>query len=151
MNKYFLIDTGFWIALFFKDDKYHEIAKSVFKKINRGKIVIPWPTLYELLRTKFVKFPDKLNKLQDIFIKDNFFKIDDEQYKNNALNITFNDNINYRKESSLVDNLISEMLKDINLRIDYLITFDNRANFNFYCKKRSILLINEFTHSQLLK
>lgn len=150
MNKYFLIDTGFWIALIFKDDIHHEEANFIFEKINKGKLVIPWPTLYELLRTKFIKFPDKLIHLQKIFIKNNILKIDDAKYKEQALNTTFDDNIKYKKRSSLVDNLISEILKDLEQNFDYLISFDCRGKFDFYCKKRRILLINEYTYNQLL-
>ena len=70
--------------------------------------------------------------------------------KEQALNTTFDDNIKYKKRSSLVDNLISEILKDLEQNFDYLISFDCRGKFDFYCKKRRILLINEYTYNQLL-
>ncbi|RLD55989.1 MAG: hypothetical protein DRJ05_12040 [Bacteroidetes bacterium] len=149
MNKHFLIDTGFWIALFFQEDDYHAEASYIYDKIKNGKLIIPWPTLYETLRTKFVKSPNKLKQLQKIFGYNNTFKLSDDKFKESALENSFNDNIKYNHNKSLVDSLLLEILKDTNIKVDYLISFDKRAKFEIICNKRRIFLINQDTYQQI--
>ena len=53
--KYALVDTGIWIAMFDPNDKYHERSKLISESFDKFHLILPWPTLYETLRTKFVK------------------------------------------------------------------------------------------------
>ena len=41
-----ITDTGFWIALCNKSDKYHKIAVSCLEKLNEG-LVCTWPVMTE--------------------------------------------------------------------------------------------------------
>jgi len=47
MKEKIFIDTGFWIALFNKDDEYHQIAKKNFKSILKN---------YWLYSSEFIMF-----------------------------------------------------------------------------------------------
>ena len=55
MAKKILADTGFWIALFYEDDKYRTKALSIEQNIHIHSLLIPWPTLYETINTKASK------------------------------------------------------------------------------------------------
>lgn len=56
-----IVDTGFWFGLYDKNDslEYHNAAIRIAPKLERfNKIIIPWPSLYETLNTKFMKSPN---------------------------------------------------------------------------------------------
>ena len=69
-----ITDTGFWIALCNKSDKYHKIAVSCLEKLNEG-LVCTWPVMTET----FYILANKLshNSAQDFFslYKNNFFSV----------------------------------------------------------------------------
>jgi len=52
-----LVDTGVWYAICdSKDSQQVEISiEELWAKIEPHFIVVPWPIVYETLRTKFVK------------------------------------------------------------------------------------------------
>jgi predicted nucleic acid-binding protein len=50
-----LADTGLWYAIFDRRDQYHSEAQEKAEALEPFQIVLPWPTLYETLRTKFVR------------------------------------------------------------------------------------------------
>ena len=82
-----LVDTGFWFAVFNNKDCYKERADALLMQYfdtPAYEILVPFPTMYELLRTKFVK-----NK--------------------SALDLTLDEP---RRNISLVDNIIRLMLDD---------------------------------------
>lgn len=68
--------------------------------------------------------------------------IEDSEYKQNALTLTIDSSLVKDRPLSLVDMVIRLMLEDINLKIDYLITF-NTGDFIDLCHKRGIGLISE--------
>lgn len=67
--------------------------------------------------------------------------IDDEDYKNDALNFTFESSIRNNRPLSLVDNIIRLMLNDKQIKIDYLISFNNK-DFIDVCLSRRIEFLN---------
>jgi len=67
--------------------------------------------------------------------------VDDNLYRNNALYVTYQEAKGNFMIHSLVDNVLREMLKDINLRIDILITA-NEKDFEDICSQRNIEIIN---------
>ena len=50
-----LADTCFWFAIYDSKDQYHKEAIEIYEHIQNATIIIPWPTLYEVLNTYFVK------------------------------------------------------------------------------------------------
>ncbi|MBI4647057.1 MAG: hypothetical protein HY738_10830 [Bacteroidia bacterium] len=66
--------------------------------------------------------------------------IEDNEYRESALEKTIT-NIKLSKSfHSLTDNVIREILSDINIKIDYLVTF-NKRDFIDICNKRQIEII----------
>ena len=65
----------------------------------------------------------------------------DDDYKHNALKEVFKSNkVGYTY--SLTDSVIREILKDINIRINYLVTF-NSKDWNDICQLRQIEMIDQ--------
>ena len=75
----------------------------------------------------------KSNKVEFIY---------DETYRDEALNNTYSIHRKTVPQISLVDSIIREILKDINVKIDFLVTF-NQKDFKDVCDIRNIELISE--------
>jgi predicted nucleic acid-binding protein len=58
-----LVDTGFWIALFDPRDERHHFADENGDWLDLATVVMPWPVLYETLRTRFVRRPEWVVRL----------------------------------------------------------------------------------------
>jgi predicted nucleic acid-binding protein len=52
-----LVDTGVWYAMFDTSDRVRErkAIESLASRIDAMSIIVPWPVVYETLRTKFVR------------------------------------------------------------------------------------------------
>ena len=131
-----LVDTGFWFALYSDEDEHHARAVEIFHNNSELRFLIPFPSLYEAINTKFVKKKNHLllNKhIQQLKIE----LIHDEKYKINALKST----LETKRNLSLVDTVIRRMLDDSNLNIHALITF-NPGDFYDVCMNRGIELVS---------
>lgn len=139
MGKSILVDTGFWYALFDRKDHgdNHETASTAYELFKAHNILVPWPSLYETLNTRFVKNRIILNTFEKILKGKQSILICDNDYKERALETTIHNNFLY---FSLVDAVIREMLMDRKLRIDYLASF-NPKDFKDICDKREIDII----------
>ena len=135
-----IIDTGYWRAISDSHDDYHKISVDISKRIINSRayrLVIPFPTMYELLRTEFVKRKSALQNI-DYIIKD-VSRVDliyDERYRDKA----YSEMIMTKRNLSFVDCIVRAMLDDANLNIKGLITFNNR-DFDDICRKKRIELI----------
>jgi predicted nucleic acid-binding protein len=139
MAKYVLADTGFWFAIFESRDTNHEEALIIADLIENQNVLIPWPSLYETMNTRFTKRTDRMMLFKSFISKPNVSLLDDSKYKDYALNSTFGNSRIGKRTFSLVDSIIRELLKDQNLKIDYLITF-NKGDFIDLCQIRKIEL-----------
>lgn len=121
----YLIDTGFWIALFNpgKEPEKSAEAEVIAELIESHNILIPFPTLYEFLNSKFSRKGIALN-FQKLISRPNYIKICDKDYREKSILDFFNYAIQYKNDVSLVDEVIKGMIDDKNLKIDYVITFD---------------------------
>lgn len=136
-----ILDTCFWRAIYDARDAHYEIAQLISKKYidnTAYKILVPYPTMYELLRTEFVKNKAILNAVATLLNKDCFDKVCDAAYRDQALELTFKCNT---RNLSVVDNLIRLMIEDVNLRIKGVVTF-NVGDFDDLCRAKSITLID---------
>lgn len=79
-------------------------------------------------------------RFESLIKQPNINFIDDLIYKNDALEYTF-EYSKVGKRYSLVDSVIREILKDSNVKIDYLITF-NDVDFIDLCQIRKIEIFN---------
>ena len=128
-----LIDTGFWFALFEKGDQHHEEATAISDLLENHNSLIPWPSLYETLNTRFIKRPEWVDTFRSFIENPKTILVSDTSYKEIALQKVLIQN----QKTSLVDIVISEMLMDRDLKIDYLITF-NKKDFSAICAVRRI-------------
>lgn len=132
-----IIDSGFWFAFFDKNDPYHKYTDSIIKKLDEcaDKIVIPWPSLYEVLNESFLR-KEEWKFFFDINIKKGKFIFeDDSPYQEEALLLSVEN-----KKCSLVDAIINLMIEK-NLKIDALVTF-NTPDFDA-ARKRNIMIFDE--------
>lgn len=132
-----LVDTGFWYAVFDKRDCHKADAETIVAKYfdkSAYEIVVPFPTMYELLRTKFVKNKEALEEIRQMFQNGRITRFDDDSYRSEALELTLREQ---KRNISLVDNIIRLMLDDKNVCAKGLITF-NVGDFQDVCQKNSI-------------
>lgn len=136
MAKNILLDTGYWIALYEERDSFHEDAMLISEFLSPHRMVIPWPTLYETLNTRFVRRKSWLASFRRLLHNDNTILVQDVTYKNDAIKSVFFQPKTHKKYS-LVDLVIRGILLDVKVKIDALVTF-NIADFEDICWKRNI-------------
>ena len=132
-----LVDTGFWYAVFNQKDCHKPEAELLLKKYfdkPEYEIVVPFPTMYELLRTKFVKNKEALEEIRLMFSSGRITRLDDDVYRSDALDLTLREP---KRNISLVDNIIRLMLDDRSVGAKGLITF-NIGDFQDVCQKNRI-------------
>ena len=137
-----VIDTGFWYALFDSSDEHHKQALDIYEQIKENNIIIPFPTLYETINTAFSKQSQWMQEFQEIIIQPNITKLFDEQYRDDALRITYFSSIMQNRNLSLVDVIIRLILDDPTVKIDYLVTF-NVGDFSDVCQRRNIVILQD--------
>ena len=137
INKSILIDTGFWIALYNKRDEHHYKAVNLADSIIGNTILIPWPTLYETINTRFSKNINTIFGFESFIKNPDTILINDLNYRDNNLLQVFNS----PRSLSLVDRIIRSILSDEKFKIDYLITF-NAGDFIDLCHYRRIEILN---------
>ncbi|MCZ8169435.1 MAG: hypothetical protein ACK5RV_07190 [Flavobacterium sp.] len=142
MAKFILTDTGYWLGLLDSKDANHENSIAISELLEGNNIVIPWPCLYETINTRLTRRKEDLAQFENILKDPRIIHIDDTIYKSSAIENVFLRNNNYSEGAhSLVDSVIREMLLDINLKIDYLATF-NVKDFQDICYKRGIEILS---------
>jgi predicted nucleic acid-binding protein len=134
-TKSVLTDTCFWFALYDQRDQYHKRALTIYDNIEKARIIIPWPCLYEVLNTRFIKNRIWLKRFELLLKKPNVHCVDDKEFKEMAIEDIFLTNPLKARNISLVDSVIRQILTVSHLKIDYLVTF-NEADFLDIIKKR---------------
>lgn len=142
-KKAILIDTGFWLGLFDPEDSYHKESCDLLEliKLEHFTLLLPFPCLYEIIRTKYVKNKVRLAAFDSFIKSNNVHFIFDELYRDQALQKVFALNKHEPITHSLVDSIIREMISDINLKLDYLIT-NNAKDFADICAKRDLKILS---------
>ena len=124
-----IVDTGVWYACFDKTDSHYNCSDNILRVLRESKIIIPFPTLYETINTRFAKnthgqmggLERFVNNPQSVQI------VDDTKYKKEALDLVFR-NVEQKKGYSLVDMIIRLMMEDVSLGELNVLTF-NRKDF----------------------
>ena len=137
-----LIDTGFWFGLYDRRDNYYNEANELINYLEMGNILIPFPTVYETINTRFSKNKEGLESFEKLINSTNVTLIDDSDYKDKALQLTFDSSLRLNKPYSLVDMILRLMLEDPKLKVDYLISF-NPEDFFDVCGKHNIEILKE--------
>jgi predicted nucleic acid-binding protein len=140
-TKSVMVDSGFWLGLFDPQDQYHVKAKTVPVELDKVNVVVPWPTLYETLSTRFVRDPRRVALLGTVLRRANIVLLSDVPYRDAALSAAVDAVAAGRYRAlSLVDRVIRLTLEDVNVRISALVTF-NPNDFRDVCVRRGIELL----------
>ena len=139
MSKNIIADSGFWFALFYERDNHHDAALRIEKNIEHLNLLIPWPTLYETINTRFAKRSECRQGLKRYIDKESTVKIDDAPYKDEAILQVISPQA--KRAFSAVDYIIRSILEDPDVKTDALITF-NEADFSDVCHSNNIELIS---------
>ena len=140
VNETVLVDTGFWIAIFDRRAEGHAKANDIADLIDSMRLVIPWPIVYETLRTRFVRRPEWVASLHEILKKPSVTFIDDSAYRDEAYELTVDYSTRMGRDISMVDMLCRLLIEDINVRLDYLFTL-NPKDFYDVCATNGVEIL----------
>jgi predicted nucleic acid-binding protein len=138
--EYALADTGLWYAMFDRRDQHHVLASKKAEARELFQVVLPWPTVYETLRTKFVRNFIALDQFERFLKRPNVTYLDDSSLRKAAFEMTLESSLRQGRPLSMVDCLIRLLLEDVNTRISYLATLNER-DFADVCRKKGIEII----------
>jgi predicted nucleic acid-binding protein len=130
-----MVDTGYWLALCDSRDRYHDEAVDPFEAFERHGVIVPWPCLYETLRTQFVRNSPAIRAFERLMSRPNVEPLDDRDYREVAYEQILSSAS--RRPMSLADMIIRLMLDDVNVRVTCFLTF-NVKDFYDICQKRRI-------------
>lgn len=134
-----IVDSCFWYALYDMSDTYHQQAQQIYQKLTDVRLIIPFPTLYEVINTRFSK-SQNLTAFQNKILSPSCCLVSDNKYKNNALESTFDYSIQKKRPISLVDMIIRMMMEDVDLQIKGILTFNDK-DFIDICRNKRIEII----------
>jgi len=141
MNKVIITDTCFWIGLVDNKDQFHKTSLAIADLLQDNQILFPWPCLYETISTHLTRRRERLLYFEEIISKSNIILFNENDYKVEALKQVFQLNRISGFTFSLTDSVIREILKDVSVRINYLVTY-NLPDFQDICDQRGIEIIN---------
>jgi hypothetical protein len=136
-----IADTGYWIALFDPRDGQHSQVVPTAEILEMLTLVVPWPLMYETLRTRFVRRPDWVARLDQRLRRPNVSFLDDREYRDEAYSLTVDYSTRLRRPISMVDMLCRLVIADPRVRVNYLLT-TNAADFVDVCKSRGVELLS---------
>src|SRR5580704_13820578 len=101
--QYALADTGLWYAMFDQHDQYHIQSKRKAEILNASRIVLPWPILFETLRTKFVRNAVALARFERFLKTPNLVYLDDSPFRHAAMELALESSLRQKRPLSMVD------------------------------------------------
>lgn len=143
MQKYILTDTCFWIGLIDDTDQHHQESVILAEVIQDSTVILPYPCLYETINTRLTRNRKRLSHFENLISSKNVVLFSDSEYVDSALEKVFKYNKFSGYSHSLVDAVLREIIIDINVRIDYLISF-NEKDFLDVCSKRNIEILRDY-------
>lgn len=135
--KTYIADTSFWIGLCYDNDAYRHDSIKLYENIqDNSKIILPWPSMYETLRTKFVRNYNALKRFEKELKRTNVIKYGDRQIRNSALTELFEMNLRHGRQLSLTDCMIRQIICN-GTKLNGLIT-SNKSDFLEICAPRRV-------------
>lgn len=135
-----LVDTGIWFAIFDPRDERFSEGKDKAELLEILQVAIPWPTMYETLRTRFVKNAIALYEFERYLKSAAVTLLDDVDYRDAAIELAFTSSLRKKRPLSMVDCLIRLLIEDTNVDVKYLATFNER-DFIDVCRHRGVEII----------
>lgn len=129
--KRLIVDTCIWYACFDKTDSNYQYAEKILSILEKHELIMPFPTLYETINTRFVK--NKYGQMANLLSVLNrpepqsIVWVEDNSYRERAMEMVRR-NIEMGKSYSLVDMIIRLMMEDVSLGPIAVLTF-NVADF----------------------
>ena len=134
-------DSGFWIALSDGTDEHHTDAiEKEAGLLARLNVVLPWPCLYETIRTRLVRNRVAVQQFEGFLSRHSIAYIDDAPYRREAYEQTLSLARIGKRSISLTDMVIRFVLADVNVKSDYLVTF-NPGDFHDVCRSHRIEIL----------
>jgi predicted nucleic acid-binding protein len=136
-----LVDSGVWYALCDPRDGTveREVIDDIYARVKVHEIVVPWPILYETLGTRFMRSRPAMERFEQEIRSPRIVMIDDTPYRDDALRLALDWSLRRGRALSLVDCVLRLLLDDVQTRIQYLVTF-NQRDFVDVCAARRIEL-----------
>lgn len=136
-----LLDSGVWYALCDARDRTasREVIDDIYARIKVHTIVVPWPIVYETLRTRFVRSRPAMERFEQEIRSPRIVLLDDAPYRDDALAHAIEWSLRRGRALSMVDCVLRLLLDDVQTRIQYLVTF-NQRDFVDVCERRRIEL-----------
>ena len=138
--EYALIDTGVWYGMFDNRDQRYKAANEKAEYFEFFKLVLPWPTVYETLRTRFVRNETALQQFEKFLKTPNIIYLDDAKYRDDAFDLSLESSLRRRRPLSMVDCLLRLIIDDPNVKIDYMLTF-NPGDFVDACIRNRVEIL----------
>ncbi len=137
-----LIDTGVWYSLFDSRDQHYSNKNTQEKAeyFDLLEIVLPWPTVYETLRTRFVENKPALQQFEKLLKAPNVIFLDDTAYRDDALDISLETSLRRGRPISMVDCLLRLIIDDRKVKIKYMLTF-NQRDFLDVCHRNLVEIL----------
>jgi len=135
-----LVDTGFWIAFYDRRDNHHAQAHLKEHYLKSMNILVPWPSLYETFNTRFAKNRIAVRSFDALLRQTHVERLDDVPYREKAFDEAVGTALIGSRSISLVDMVIRQILDDINVHKDGLLTFDLEG-FSDICSKHRIEIL----------
>lgn len=136
-----IVDSGVWFAMFARRDGHADKVGDKIQLLGKaGTLVVPWPTMYETLCTRFVKDYEGLDKFMEYIDRPNVEMFDSTPYDDAASEMATQSALLRRRPLSMVDCLIRLIIEDPGAEIDALLTL-NIADFHDSCEKSNVLLL----------
>ena len=116
-------------------DQFHQSSIELMEDIKLFHILLPWPVMYEFMRTQFVRDKRVVNRLIRVLktLKIHYFC--DSNYREKAFKQTLEWSSIGKRDISFVDMILRCILQDINVKVDLIVTCDCSA-FTDICKRR---------------
>ena len=144
-----LIDTCFWYAFYDGSDEHHEEALRIMDKLEPHRILIPYPSLYETIDTRFCKRKEWVRHFSRLINSGHCALVQDDLYKATSLELSVYSSLNQNRAISLVDMVIRQMIADVNLKTDVVITF-NPDDFVDICRKHKTICVTDSSMASVL-
>ena len=116
-----LVDTGVWHAIFDPRDRPDDrvAIEKLVSRIDAMSVIVPWPVVYETLRTKFVRNRLALGHFERRLKSPKVVLVDDAPYRDDAFSLSLDSSLRGHRPLSLVDCVVRLILDDVNTKIRY--------------------------------
>lgn len=144
-----LCDSCFWFGLLDPTDSYANSSEDWYEtlvKLGDLELIIPYPSLYETLKTSICKSPRAMERFNNIITQYGIL-IPDDNYRDDAFNQVMSRTNYLGRHFSFVDIIIRLMLEDTNTNKNLFIT-SNVGDFKDITDAHGIELLEIKTNSE---